>query len=404
MPRAARGSGRSVKCLSRPGGSMFGMDQRINLTLRLPYYPWRYTLMPEVAVEFIPVILAGGSGERFWPLSRRAKPKQFLSLDGSGRSLLQATADRLEPLCDGLDSIHVVTSQMHRALILEQLPDLPLENLIVEPQARDTAAAILLATLRIAKTHGQDAILGVFPSDHNVGDLLEFQEKIRHAVSAASSSQVIVTIGMTPTFPATGYGYIEASSIEEATSLSVKRFVEKPNLETAENYLSRGGYYWNGGMFIFKASVMLEAFAKHAPDLLDALQNVITFKELKLAFEKVHKISIDYAILEPASLEDGVIVVPAQFEWDDLGDWNALARLLQGDHPNLAVGSHIGLDTSGAIMYTTTGDDLIVTLGLEDVLIVRDGAVTLVAHKGRTQDIKKLVERLRAEPNLERFT
>jgi mannose-1-phosphate guanylyltransferase len=355
-------------------------------------------------VNFIPVILAGGSGERFWPLSRRAKPKQFLSLDGSGRSLLQATADRLAPLGDGLDDIHIVTGQMHRALILEQLPDLPLENLIVEPQARDTAAAILLATLRITQKHTEDVIVGVFPSDHNVGDLNEFHDCIRQAITEAVSSPKIVTVGLTPTFPATGYGYIEATVTPESASLPVKRFIEKPNLETAEKYLARGGYYWNGGIFIFRASVMLEAFAKHAPDLLKALQQAISPKEIRAAFEDLRKISIDYAILEPSSLEGRVAVVPAHFPWDDLGDWNALARLLQGTDPNLEIGQHVGLDTSGAIMYTTTGDDLIVTLGLEDVLIVRDGNCTLIAKKDRTQDIKKLVERLKQHPDLVRYT
>jgi mannose-1-phosphate guanylyltransferase len=365
-----------------------------------------YSLLQEfeVIVNFVPVILAGGSGERFWPLSRRAKPKQFLTLDGGNRSLLQATADRLEPLAKhGIDNLHIVTSQMHQALILEHLPDLPLENLIVEPQARDTAAAVLLATLRIVKSQDEHAIIGIFPADHRIGDSLEFQTAVQNAIQAAHDSPAIVTIGMTPEYPATGYGYIEAGDAKTKHVYGAKRFVEKPNLELAENYLARGGFYWNAGMFIFRASVMLEAFKRHAPDLLESLQNVTDRFALKAAFEALRKVSIDYAILEPFSLENRVLVVPAQFQWDDLGDWNALARLLQGEHPNVAVGHHVGLDTSGAIMYTTTGDDLIVTLGLEDVLIVRDGNVTLVARKDRTQDIKKLVARIQAIPEFERF-
>ena len=364
----------------------------------------RQTRTPEVYVNFVPVILAGGSGERFWPLSRRAKPKQFLTLDGGNRSLLQATADRLEPLAKhGVDNLHVVTSQMHQSLILEHLPELPLENLIVEPQARNTAAAVLLATLRIVKSQGEDAIIGIFPADHRIGDSLEFQVAVQNAIQAAHDSQAIVTIGMTPEYPAIGYGYIEAGLQKAEHVYNAKRFVEKPNLEVAESYLARGGFYWNAGMFIFRANVMLEAFRRHAPDLLETLQNVTDRFGLKAAFETMRKVSIDYAILEPSSLENRVLVVPAQFQWDDLGDWNALARLLQGEHPNVAVGHHVGLDTSGAIMYTTTGDDLIVTLGLEDVLIVRDGNVTLVARKDRTQDIKKLVERLKSTPEFERF-
>jgi mannose-1-phosphate guanylyltransferase len=361
-------------------------------------------LAPEVYVNFVPVILAGGSGERFWPLSRRAKPKQFLTLDGGNRSLLQATADRLEPLAQhGIDNLHVVTSQMHQALILEHLPELPLENLIVEPYARDTAAAVLLATLRIVKTQGEDAIIGIFPADHRIGDSLEFQSAVQTAIQAAHNSPAIVTIGMTPEYPATGYGYIESGTGATEHVFNARRFVEKPSLEVAEAYLTQGGFYWNAGMFIFRASVMLEAFQRHAPDLLETLQNVTDRFTLKAAFETIRKVSIDYAILEPSSLEGRVLVVPAQFQWDDLGDWNALARLLQGEHPNVAVGHHVGLDTSGAIMYTTTGDDLIVTLGLEDVLIVRDGNVTMVARKDRTQDIKKLVERLKQTPEFERY-
>ncbi len=350
-----------------------------------------------------PVILAGGSGERFWPISRQAKPKQFLSLDGTGQTLLQATVNRLLPLCSGVDDIYIVCNEMHRGLILEQIPDLPLENLIAEPQAKDTAAAILLATLRIIKMHGSDTIIGVFPSDHNIGSQIEFQSTIEHAHELAQNNNAIVTLGIKPTFPSTGYGYILSGTDHNQHSKTVQRFVEKPNLETAETYLERGGYYWNGGMFIYKASVMQNAFAEYAADILEALENCKNNRELKIAYQDIRKISIDYAILEPSSLANEVLVVPTTFLWDDLGDWNALARLLQGDNPNLEIGSHLGLDTSGAILYTTTGDDLIVTLGLEDVLIVRDGNVTLVTHKSKTQEIKRLVQKLREKPELQKF-
>jgi mannose-1-phosphate guanylyltransferase len=353
--------------------------------------------------KLIPVILAGGSGERFWPVSRRAKPKQFLSLDGTGQTLLQATVGRLQPLCNDIDDIYIVCNEMHRGIILEQLPDLPLENLIAEPEAKDTAAAILLATLRIIKMHGTDTIIGVFPSDHNIGSQIEFQNTIEHAHKLAENNHAIVTLGIKPTFASTGYGYIQSGTDHNQHSKTVQRFVEKPNLETAETYLERGGYYWNGGMFIYKTSVMQNAFTKYAPDILEALEHCKNNRELKNAYQNIRKISIDYAILEPSSLANEVLVVPTTFLWDDLGDWNALARLLQGDNPNLEIGSHLGLDTSGAILYTTTGDDLIVTLGLEDVLIVRDGNVTLVAHKHRTQDIRHLVAKLRAEPEFVKF-
>lgn len=354
----------------------------------------------------IPVILAGGSGERFWPLSRRSKPKQFLALDGTGRSLLQATADRLEPLCGGLESMYIVTGQQHRSLILEHLPDLPLENLVVEPMAKDTAPAVLLAALRVRAHHGPDAVMGVFPSDHRVGDVLAFQDTVMAAAQAARLDGGIVTLGMTATFPATGYGYIETAAVRREigshTVQDVARFVEKPDLETAEAMLKTGRYFWNAGMFIFSVQTMIDEFRTHSPELLDALEPAANGSRatLQAAFESIQKSPIDRAIMERSSR---VLVIPAKFEWDDLGDWNAVARLMQTADPNVSVGQHLGLDTSGAILYTTTGEDLIVTIGLEDVVIVRDGNVTLVARKDRTQDIKKLVERMKANPDLEKY-
>jgi mannose-1-phosphate guanylyltransferase len=354
---------------------------------------------------FIPVILAGGSGERFWPLSRRAKPKQFLQLDGTGRSLIQATADRLAPMCDGLEQIYIVTGQQHRGLILEHLPDLPLENLVVEPMARDTAPAVLMAALRVRAHHGPDAIMGVFPADHRIGNMAAFHLTVAAAIEAVKSENGLVTLGMTATYPATGYGYIESGTQKGQFGPyhlnHVTRFVEKPTLETAEQFLATGQYSWNAGMFVFRASTIIEEYATHAPDLLAALEPAHhgTRAVLTAAFESITKISVDIAIMERSSK---VLVIPAEFEWDDLGDWNAVARLLQGTNPNVEVGQHLGLDTSGAILYTT-GDDLFITIGLEDVVIVRDGNVTLVARKDRTQDIKKLVERMKQNPDLEKY-
>jgi mannose-1-phosphate guanylyltransferase len=354
---------------------------------------------------FIPVILAGGSGERFWPLSRRAKPKQFLQLDGTGRSLIQATADRLAPLSDGVENIYIVTGQQHRGLILEHLPDLPLQNLVVEPMARDTAPAVLLAALRVRDHHGPETIMGVFHSDHRIGNLTSFHLAVAAAIEAVKLEGGLVTLGMTATYPATGYGYIEKGEHKRQvggfTLNQVSRFVEKPNAETAEAFLATGRYSWNAGMFVFRASTILEEYAKHAPELLAELEAVHngTRAALTAAFERIPKISVDVAIMERS---DQVLVIPAEFEWDDLGDWNAVARLLQGANPNVEVGQHLGLDTSGAILYTT-GDDLFITIGLEDVVIVRDGNVVLVARKDRTQDIKKLVERMKQSPELEKY-
>lgn len=359
---------------------------------------------------FIPVILAGGSGERFWPLSRRHRPKQFLTLDDSGRSLLQATSDRLVTLCGEPEDLMVVTGNDYRSQVLEQLPDMPLENLLVEPAARDTAPAVLYAALRIARNQ-PGAVMGVFPADHRVTDAPAFGRVVRQAIALAAGSSRLVTIGITPTFPATGYGYIQRGEAMgeggEFTAYTVTRFTEKPDSETAQGFVADGGYAWNSGIFVWRVSAILDAFREHQPELyaqlsgaMDADAHGLTHRALRETFPTLPKISIDYAILEKSG---AVSVIPAEFGWDDLGDWNALERLLKGEGENVAVGRHVGLDTGGAILYTTGGDDLIATIGLDDVVVVRANEVTLVVRKDRTQDIKRVVQQLKNHPDLERF-
>ncbi|WP_034338697.1 mannose-1-phosphate guanylyltransferase [Deinococcus misasensis] len=353
---------------------------------------------------FIPVILAGGSGERFWPLSRKAKPKQFLTLDGGEHSLLQATMKRLEGLTTDPDSIFVVTSNDYRSLVLDQLPELPVENLLVEPLARDTAPAILYAALTIAQ-HYPDAVMGIFTSDHRIGNEDAFQKVIRDAAKLAFETRSIVTLGITPTYPSTGYGYIERAeptmTFAENMGYRVARFTEKPDATTAERFLSTGKFSWNSGIFVCTVQTLLEEYQAHQPELYATLKQAVqTRGKIREVFPTLTKISIDYAILEKSSR---VMVIPAEFDWDDLGDWNALERLLRSESQNVSVGRHVGLDTEGAILYTTGGDDLIVTIGLEDVVVVRTSEVTLVVKKDRTQDIKKVVQQIKAHPELQRF-
>lgn len=359
--------------------------------------------------NFIPVILAGGSGERFWPLSRRHRPKQFLTLDESGRSLLQATSDRLARLSGGGDRVVVVTGNDYRSQVLEQLPEMPIENLLVEPMARDTAAAILYAALWVARDNPQ-AVMGVFPADHRITDAVAFERVIGRAIEVAQASERLVTVGITPTFPSTGYGYIQQGEVlhpGELPAFSVTRFTEKPDAATAQAFLNTGRYTWNSGMFIWCVRSILDAFEQHQPQLYAQLRQAMSVQASSARracigeiFPQLEKISIDYAILEKS---DRVVVIPAEFGWDDLGDWNALERLLKGEGDNVAVGRHVGLDTGGAILYTTNGDDLIATIGLDDVVVVRAEDVTLVVRKDRTQDIKKVVQQLKAHPELERF-
>lgn len=357
---------------------------------------------------FYPVILAGGSGERFWPLSRRHRPKQFLTLDDSGRSLLQATSDRLTRLSGGPEQVMVVTGSDYRVQVLEQLPEMPIENLLVEPVARDTAPAILYAALRIAQDQ-PTAVMGVFPADHRVTDVEQFGRVMQEAIRLASLGRHLVTIGVTPNFPSTGYGYIQRGRLlpGEASfaAFEVSRFTEKPDADTAQRFLTTGEYLWNSGIFCWRVDIILDAFRQYQPQMFNTLSDAVNRQAqnrgaVREAYPQLGKISIDYAILEKV---DNVAVIPAEFGWDDLGDWNALERLLKGDGENVAVGRHVGLDTGGAILYTTNGDDLIATIGLDDVVVVRADEITLVVRKDRTQDIKKVVQQLKGQPELERF-
>nr|ADF88287.1 putative nucleotidyl transferase [Aphanizomenon sp. 10E6] len=347
---------------------------------------------------FFPVILAGGKGERFWPLSRLDRPKQFLSLDGSSRSLLQATADRLLVLAGGWENLWVITSSPIAQGVREQLPDLPESNLLIESQGRDTAAAVAWTSLEIKKRYGEDAIIGFFPADHWIADPELFAETLAAAKDLATKKAAIVTLGIKPNFPSTAYGYIEQGekigSFNELPAYHVNRFTEKPDWETAETFLSTGRFSWNSGMFVFRASVVLSELRTHAPEIMKPLEQhgVDIYPQLP-------KKSIDYALMEKTSL---AYVLPVAFGWDDLGDWNAIERLLkQDDNPNVELATHVGLDTQGAIVYASNADDVIVTIGLEDVVIVRDRNVTLVVKKDRTQEIKQILKILQ---NDERFT
>ncbi|PSF38395.1 mannose-1-phosphate guanylyltransferase [Aphanothece hegewaldii CCALA 016] len=348
----------------------------------------------------IPVILAGGKGERFWPLSRRQKPKQFLSLDGTGSSLLQSTADRLLPLAQGWENLWVITSALVADVVREQLPNLPEANLLIEPEGRDTAPAVTWATLEVAKRYGENAVVGFFPADHWIGDQAAYQNTLKAATAVAQSKKAIVTLGIQPNFPSTGYGYIEQGENEgEYEGLPVyrvSRFTEKPDQDTAKTFIETGRFSWNSGMFIFRAEVVLNELYTYAPNIIRPLAEQGT-----AAYATLEKKSIDYALMEQTQL---AYVLPADFGWDDLGDWNALERLLQKEgQKNVELATHVGLDTQGSILYAGDPDEVIVTIGLEDVVIVRNGKATLVVHKERTQDIKKVLKLLQDNPQLEQL-
>lgn len=347
--------------------------------------------------RFIPIILAGGKGERFWPVSRLKHPKQFLCLDGGDRSLLQSTADRLLPLAEWKD-LFVITASHLAEGVRQQLPDIPNENILVEPQGRDTAPAVAWATLEVAKRYGEEAICGFFPADHYITDQTRYCDTLRAAADMAKSVGAIATLGITPTFPSTGYGYIEqgtdagtfsAGSVSDLPAYKVSRFTEKPDKDTAQTFVDSSKYSWNSGIFIFPAAVMIAELKTHAADMMNAM-----IEKGVEAYATLEKLSIDYAVMEKT---DKAYIVPASFGWDDLGDWNAVERLLKGDAENVELAQHVGLDTKGSILYSANPDELIVTVGLEDIVVVRDGNATLIVKKDRTQEIKQAVKALGKE-------
>lgn len=338
---------------------------------------------------FIAVIMAGGKGQRFWPLSTANKPKQFLDLDHCGRTLIQTTFDQVLPLAERPDRIFVATAARYVGLVRAQLPEIPSENLLVEPVARDSAPAVALASLTIERRF-PGAVAGFFSSDHRIGRPAAFHGSIRQAIRLAQSQHGLVTIGIQPTRPATGYGYIEQGEPVEG-GYRVARFVEKPNLAKATSYLDLGSYAWNAGIFIWEVETVLAELDRHAPELMRPLRLGFDQGRVAEVFPSLKKISIDYALMERT---DRSFVVPGNFDWDDIGDWVALERLLKrtDENANTVVGQHVGLDTSSNILYTDNPDDVIVTLGVKDLVVVKRGNAVLLVHKSRVQDIKRLLD------------
>jgi len=290
---------------------------------------------------FTAVILAGGRGERFWPLSRSSRPKQFLRLLPGGKSLIEATAERLWPLT-GWERMLVSTSERLVPLIRAHLPDLPEANLIVEPEPRDTAPAVAWAALEVARRFGEDQVMGLFPADHYVEDAPAFHQTLGVAAAFARREDAIVTLGIAPSYPATGFGYIEQGPEVADGVHRVGRFVEKPDREAARRYLALGKFFWNAGIFIARPSVLLTELNLRAPEILAPLR-----EHGLAAYPGLPKTSFDYAVMERT---DKAYVVPARFGWDDLGDWTALERLLREDGKNVELARHLGLDTEGAII------------------------------------------------------
>jgi mannose-1-phosphate guanylyltransferase len=344
---------------------------------------------------FTAVVMAGGQGQRFWPLSTADRPKQFLDLERSGRTLLQATVDRLLPLTGGIDHVYVATTARYVPLVREQLPDLPPRNVLVEPTPRDSAPAVALASLTIHERTG-GTTLGFFSSDHRIADVPAFQTAVRQAIALADTERGLVTLGITPTHPATGYGYIQRGAAV-GPGHRVARFVEKPNAPTAQRYVAGGDHLWNAGIFIWRSDVVLHELDRHAPDLMRPLRAAIAHGTVDDVFPTLPKTSIDFALMEHT---DRAYVVPVACGWDDIGDWVALERLLGQDRDtNTVVGTHVGFETSGNIVYTDGPDDVVVTVGVHDLIVVKRGDTVLLVAKDRVADLKTLLADERLHPN-----
>jgi len=343
--------------------------------------------------------MAGGTGTRFWPASRATTPKQMLSLVGD-KTMIRQTVDRLDGLVAPEQTL-IVTNERLVGPIAEQLPELPAASIVGEPCKRDTAPCIGLAALLVSRDD-PDATMAVMPADHVIHDTDKFQAAMTQAEEmVARTSGQIVTFGIRPTYPAEIFGYIQrGEALKAASSYTVKQFREKPDATTAAEYLAAGDYYWNSGIFVWRAKTILDALAARQPKTLAHLQKIVdawgTDRQHDIfteEFTAIEGISIDYAVMEHAT---NVAVIEAPFDWDDLGGWQSLTRLLgTDDNKNTIVGKHLGLNTTGTIVRTTD-DHLVVTLGLEDTIVVHTPGATLVANKNDEESIRKIVKELEA--------
>lgn len=343
----------------------------------------------------VPVLMAGGFGTRLWPLSTPDRPKQFLT-EFEGRSLFQQTLARAVRLAPA-ERVLVMTSASLAPQARKQASDVPAENVILEPLRRDTGPAVILAALVVGR-RWPDAVMAVFPSDHFIGDEAAFVETLASTAARAMEGG-LGTVGIAPTSPATGYGYLRLSrGAEPLVAQPVEAFVEKPDRERAEAYVADGRHLWNSGIFIWRPAALLEAARQHLPGTVAALEGVAdhvereTFAaEARAAFERIEADSIDYAVMEKA---EDVWCVPAAFDWDDVGGWEAAARLLPADDAGNRVQGRVVLDGADGCIVLGEGGRPVAVAGMQDCIIVQGPAGTLVCPKSAADRIKPLVQRI----------
>lgn len=347
-------------------------------------------------MEIYEVVMAGGGGTRFWPLSRRRRPKQFINVSGKD-ILLNETITRMDGIIKR-ENVFVVTGAQHREIVEKEIVNgIPFTNILTEPAGRNTAPCILYAASVLAKEKG-DGIMCVFAADHHIKNVSEYQRIIKMAAKQASETDSIMTIGITPAYPATGYGYIKSGDAVADEIFSVDKFVEKPSLEIAKQYVESGKYSWNSGVFVFKVSVILEAFKKYLPQMYEQMQNIIDARGterqqevLEEIYPGLESVSIDYGIMEHA---DCVQVIAGDYGWSDVGSLDELGTFHEADeNNNISISrDFIAIDSNGCI--AKADEKLIALVGVDDIIVVDAMDTILVCKKDRAQEVKKVVEKL----------
>jgi len=349
-------------------------------------------------VKAFSMIMAGGGGTRFWPLSRQNMPKQLLNLSGDD-AMINETIKRCEALIPAQNTFIVTNKQQVNVMDTVLIPELPRENILKEPIPRNTAPCILFAAMHIFEKHG-DGVLCIFPSDHYITDKERFLSLLEEAVNIADESGKVITIGIKPSFPATGYGYIKRENdLLYNNAYRLDRFVEKPNLDKAKQYYNSGDYYWNSGIFIWKISQIIKDYERFLPRIyrrFKSLEGKFCSPEAQALIDELYpaldSISVDYGILERI---DEAIVMPGDIGWNDVGSWDALGAVFPADEKgNIIKADHIGTDTKECIIYGN-GNKLIATVGIFNTVIVDTDDAMLICSKDRTQDVRSIVDALK---------
>jgi len=343
--------------------------------------------------NYYAILMAGGVGSRFWPVSTTEFPKQFHDMLGSGETLIQKTFSRLSKLIP-VENILILTNERYNDLVLEQLPMVKQEQVLLEPAMRNTAPCILYASLKIQKQN-PDAVMVVAPSDHWIEDEAAFTENLQQCFDFCQKENALMTLGIQPTFPNTGFGYIEFDKADENVIKKVNQFREKPDYETAKSFLEAGNFLWNGGIFIWSVKSVTEAFEKFQPQMnalfmqgSDSYNTAAEKQFIQDNYEKAENISIDYAVMEKA---ENVYVLPATFDWNDLGTWGQLYEKLEKDENNNGViNAKVVMENASNNIVRSDADKLIVIDGLNDYIIVDKEGILLIYPKSKEQDIKRI--------------